>query len=56
MMLLAICIDIAVSSGADLVNAMNNAMAFLAQHCRRQNVKRDQKTGLFKLLNNTANQ
>jgi hypothetical protein len=47
---LPFCTELAMSCGANLVNAMNNAMAFLAQHCQRQNVKRDQKTGLFKCL------
>ncbi|MEJ6288853.1 IS4 family transposase, partial [Klebsiella pneumoniae] len=44
---------IAMSRGTDLAKAMNNALAFLAQHCQRQNVKRDQISGVYKLLNNT---
>jgi hypothetical protein len=47
------CIDMVISRGADLAKAMNNALAFLARHCQRQNVKRDQESGVFKLLNNT---
>ena len=47
------CFDIAMSRGTDLAKAMNNALAFLAQHCQRQNVKRDQISGVYKLLNNT---
>ena len=38
--------------GADLVTAINEALAFLAQRCQRQNLKRDQKNGVFKMLDN----
>ena len=48
------CFDIGMNRGADLAKAMNSALAFLGQHCQRQNVKRDQISGIFKLLNNTS--
>jgi hypothetical protein len=51
---LPFCFDMVIRRGADLVKAMNNALAFLAGHCQRQNVKRDHKSGVFKLLNNTS--
>ncbi len=49
---LPFCLDIARSHGADLVTAINEALAFLAQRCQRQNLKRDQKNGMFKMLTN----
>ncbi|TXH98204.1 MAG: IS4 family transposase [Rheinheimera sp.] len=49
---LPFCLDIARSHGADLVTAINEAFAFLAQRCQRQNLKRDQKDGVFKMLTN----
>ena len=51
---LPFCFDAAKSRGVDLAKAMNSALAFLAEHCQRQNVKRDQISGVFKLLNNTS--
>jgi hypothetical protein len=51
---LPFCVDIAKSRGANLLTAMNEALAFLAKHCQRQNVKRDQKNGVFKLLSNSC--
>jgi hypothetical protein len=50
---LPFCFDIVVSRGADLAKALNNALAFLARHCQRQNVRRDRISGVFKLLYNT---
>jgi hypothetical protein len=49
---LPFCLDIARSHGADLVTAINEALVFLAQRCQRQNLKRDQKNGVFKMLTN----
>ena len=50
---LPFCFDIVVSRGADFAKALNNALAFLARHCQRQNVRRDRISGVFKLLYNT---
>ena len=49
---LPFCLDIARGHGADLVTVINEALAFLAQRCQRQNLKRDQKNGVFKMLDN----
>lgn len=50
---LPFCVDVVKSRGVDLAKAMNSALAFLGQHCQRQNVKRDQISGVFKLLYST---
>ncbi|MDZ7902152.1 MAG: IS4 family transposase [Rheinheimera sp.] len=49
---LPFCVDIARSRGAKLAMALDEALTFLTQQCQRQNLKRDQKTGVFKLLSN----
>jgi hypothetical protein len=51
---LPFCLDIARGLGADLVTAINKALAFLAQRCQRQNLTRDQKNGVFKTLSNLS--
>uniref|UniRef100_A0A486XTD7 IS element transposase n=1 Tax=Rheinheimera sp. BAL341 TaxID=1708203 RepID=A0A486XTD7_9GAMM len=42
---LPFCLDIARGHGPDLVTAINEALAFLAQRWKRQNLTRDKKWG-----------
>ncbi|MGT3780925.1 IS4 family transposase, partial [Enterobacter asburiae] len=47
---LPFCIKWACSGITEIAAELGKVFAFLAEHCQRVNVKRDQKSGAFKVL------